>query len=96
MLALAFDGIFSFSTVPLHWITVMGATLAAASLAFGVWALLARLVGNATIPGWASTVVPMYFLGGLQLLALGIIGGYLSRIYSETKQRPRFIVEKSL
>jgi glycosyltransferase involved in cell wall biosynthesis len=96
MLALAFDGIFSFSTVPLHWITVMGATLAAASLAFGIWALLARLVGNATIPGWASTVVPMYFLGGLQLLALGIIGGYLSRIYSETKQRPRFIVEKSL
>jgi glycosyltransferase involved in cell wall biosynthesis len=96
MLALAFDGIFSFSTVPLHWITVMGATLAAASLAFGLWALLVRVFGNTAIPGWASTVVPMYFLGGLQMLALGIIGGYLSRIYSETKQRPRFIVEKSL
>jgi glycosyltransferase involved in cell wall biosynthesis len=96
MLALAFDGIFSFSTVPLHWITVIGATLAAASLGFGIWALLARLLGDATIPGWASTVVPMYCLGGVQMLALGIIGGYLSRIYSETKQRPRFIVEKAI
>jgi glycosyltransferase involved in cell wall biosynthesis len=96
MLALALDGIFSFSTVPLHWITIMGATLAAASLGFGTWALLVKLFSDAAIPGWASTVVPMYFLGGLQLLALGVIGGYLSRIYSETKQRPRFIVEKSL
>ena len=96
MLALALDGIFSFSTVPLHWITIMGATLAVASLGFGTWALLVKLMSNAAIPGWASTVVPMYFLGGLQLLALGVIGGDLSRIYSETKQRPRFIVEKSL
>jgi glycosyltransferase involved in cell wall biosynthesis len=96
MLKFAMDGIFSFSTVPLQWITVMGATLSIVSIAFGVWAILMRLTTNLALPGWTSTVVPMFFLGGLQLLALGIIGGYLSRIYTETKQRPRFIIEKSV
>lgn len=96
MVRLAMEGIFSFSTVPLQWITVMGATLAMASIMFGIWAIIIKLTSDLTVPGWASTVVPMYFLGGLQLLALGIIGGYLSRIYSETKQRPRFIIEKSV
>lgn len=93
MLSLAFAGIFSFSTAPLHWITVMGGTLSIASLAIGIWALTIKLTTDLAIPGWASTVVPQYFLGGLQLLSLGIIGGYLSRVYSETKQRPRFIIE---
>jgi glycosyltransferase involved in cell wall biosynthesis len=96
MVRLALDGIFSFSTVPLQWITVMGATLSVASIAFGIWAIIVKLTSDLAVPGWASTVVPMYFLGGLQLLALGIIGGYLSRIYSEAKQRPRFIIEKSV
>jgi glycosyltransferase involved in cell wall biosynthesis len=96
MLALAFNGIFSFSTVPLQWITIMGFVLAIGSTGFGVWAIVIKLATHRAIPGWASTVVPIYFLGGLQLLALGIIGGYLSRIYSETKQRPRFIIEKSV
>lgn len=96
MVRLAMDGIFSFSTVPLQWITVMGATLSVASIAFGIWAIIVKLTSDLAVPGWASTVVPMYFLGGLQLLALGIIGGYLSRIYSEAKQRPRFIIEKSV
>lgn len=96
MLALALNGIFSFSTVPLQWITVFGFILSAASMAIGIWALFIRFATTLAIPGWASTVIPMYFLGGLQLLALGIIGGYLSRIYSETKQRPRFIIEKSI
>ena len=96
MLALALNGIFSFSTVPLQWITVFGFLLSAASMAIGIWAIFVRFATTLAIPGWASTVIPMYFLGGLQLLALGIIGGYLSRIYSETKRRPRFIIEKSV
>lgn len=96
MMALAFDGIFSLSTVPLKWITVMGITLSLASLGFATWAIFIKLATDLAIPGWASTVIPMYFLGGLQLMALGIIGGYLSRIYSESKQRPRFIIEKSV
>jgi glycosyltransferase involved in cell wall biosynthesis len=96
MVALALDGVFSFSTVPLQWITLLGVALSVASVGFGVWALVLRLTTDRAVPGWASIVVPMFFLGGLQLLALGIIGGYLSRIYSETKQRPRFIIEESL
>lgn len=96
MLALAFDGIFSFSTAPLRWITMIGISLSLASIGFGLWALFIRLVTDLAVPGWASTVIPMYFLGGLQLMALGIIGGYLSRIYSEAKQRPRFIIEKTV
>ena len=96
MMALAFDGIFAFSTVPLKWITMIGITLSLASIGFGLWALFVRLATDLAVPGWASTVIPMYFLGGLQLMALGIIGGYLSRIYSEAKQRPRFIIEKSV
>ena len=96
MVRLALEGIFSFSTVPLQWITVMGATFAIASIGFGLWALAVKLFSDLAVPGWASTVIPMYFLGGLQLLALGVIGGYLSRIYSESKQRPRFIIEKSV
>lgn len=96
MVALAVDGILAFSSAPLRWITALGLTVSAASIAFGVWALIVRLATDRALPGWASTVVPIYFLGGLQLLALGIIGAYLSRIYAETKQRPRFIVEKSL
>jgi glycosyltransferase involved in cell wall biosynthesis len=95
MIALAFDGIFAFSTVPLHWITFIGFVGATASIAAGLWALGVRLSGLA-LPGWASTVIPMYFLGSVQLLALGIIGGYVSRIYAETKRRPRFIIEKSI
>jgi glycosyltransferase involved in cell wall biosynthesis len=96
MLALALNGVFSFSTVPLKWITIMGFVLAIGAMGFGVWAIVLKLATHRAIPGWASTVVPIYFLGGVQLLALGIIGGYLSRIYSETKQRPRFIIEKSI
>ncbi len=96
MLALAFDGIFSFSTVPLKLIAVAGSLVAFFSLGIAVWAIAIRLLTDRAVPGWASTVVPLYFLGGLQLLALGIIGGYVSRIYAETKQRPRFVIESAL
>lgn len=96
MVALAFDGIFAFSSVPLHWITFLGFIGATASIAAGLWALGVRLLSGMALPGWASTVIPMYFLGSVQLLALGIIGSYVSRIYSETKRRPRFIIEKTI
>lgn len=96
MVALALEGIFSFSTVPLRWITALGLGVSVLSIGIGLWAILVRSFTDRALPGWASTVVPMYFLGGLQLLALGVIGGYVARIYTETKQRPRFIIEKSL
>lgn len=96
MLAFAFDGITSFSAVPLQWSTRIGAILALGSLCFGAWAVYARLFTHLAVPGWASTVVPMYFLGGIQLLFLGVIGGYISKTYAETKHRPRFIIERTL
>ena len=96
MIALAANGVFSFSTVPLQWITALGFVVALGSVGAGFWALGVRLLTNHALPGWASIVIPMYFLGSVQLLAIGIIGGYVSRVYSETKRRPRFIIEKSI
>ena len=66
----------------------------ALSLATGVWTLAATLLGSDVVPGWASTVIPIYFLGGIQLLALGVIGEYLAKTYLEVKQRPRYLIEK--
>lgn len=96
MLSLAISGITSFTEVPLKIITVLGLIVSFFSFALGLWALFARLFLSTVVPGWASIVIPMYMLGGIQLLSLGVIGQYLAKIYSETKGRPRFIVEKSL
>jgi polyisoprenyl-phosphate glycosyltransferase len=95
MLALAADGVFAFSTVPLQLILIAGITVCLIAGGMGCWALGVRLVTSQSVPGWASVVIPMYFLGGLQMLGLGIVGGYVARIYAETKQRPRFIVEQN-
>ncbi len=96
MLILAWDGLTSFSSLPLRWITVLGFMVSLFSFAIGGWALITRLFFNGIVPGWASTVIPMYFLGGIQLLSLGIIGEYIAKIYSETKHRPRYIIEKTI
>lgn len=95
MLALAVNGITSFSVTPLRWITFFGLFIAVASLALGFWALAARFFSSAVVPGWTSTVLPIYFLGGIQLLALGVIGEYQAKAYMETKSRPRFLVAKT-
>lgn len=96
MLALAANGVFAFSTVPLKLITVLGFVVCAVAFAMGCWALGVRLLTSQSVPGWASVVIPMYFLGGVQMLSIGILGAYISRTYAETKQRPRFIIEKTL
>ncbi|HUV97550.1 MAG TPA: glycosyltransferase family 2 protein [Acidobacteriaceae bacterium] len=93
MLALAWEGLTSFSPKPLRWITLFGSIVSLFSFLVGTWALAASLSGR-TVPGWASTVIPVYFLGGIQLLSLGIIGEYISKIYLETKRRPRFVIER--
>ena len=95
MLAFAWDGITSFSTFPLKIITMMGALMFIVSMSMIVWVVSMKLFTDQTLPGWASTMVPMYFIGGIQLLSLGIIGEYIGKIYKETKQRPRYIVERS-
>jgi polyisoprenyl-phosphate glycosyltransferase len=94
MLALAWQGVTSFSAVPLHIITTLGVLISLASFAVTIWALSIRIFTVDAVPGWASTVLPIYFLGGIQLLCIGIIGEYLAKIYMETKGRPRYVIEE--
>jgi hypothetical protein len=60
------------------------------------WVLWAKFWAGRAIPGWASTVLPIYFIGGVQVLCMGIIGEYLGKIYSEVKARPRFVIEETI
>ena len=96
MLSLAWNGLTSFSSTPLRWITVFGFVVSLCSFLFGTWILFRSLYFGGVVPGWASTVIPVYFLGGIQLLSVGIIGEYIAKIYLETKRRPRYIIEKSV
>lgn len=93
MLALAWEGVSSFSIMPLRTVAALGAVISMGALAVTAWALWQRLSGD-VVPGWASTVVPMYFLGGIQILCLGVIGEYVGKIYLETKRRPRYSIEQ--
>jgi glycosyltransferase involved in cell wall biosynthesis len=94
MIRLALDGITSFSPVPLRLIAGLGAVICLFSLAMAMWAVVIRLFTERALPGWASTTVPIYLLGGVQLLCIGILGEYVAKIYSETKGRPRYLIER--
>jgi len=94
MLGLALNAVTSFSVVPLRAISALGLLVSAGSAAVTVWALWASIFSNRVVPGWASTVLPIYFLGGVQLLSIGVIGEYVGKIYLETKRRPRFAVDR--
>ena len=94
MVALALDAITSFSVVPLRLISLMGILVFTGAMVVTGWALWIAVIENRAIPGWASIVLPVYFLGGVQLLALGAIGEYLGKLYVESKARPRFLVDQ--
>lgn len=96
MIGLAIEGITSFSELPLKLITILGVLISFGSFGMALWALGVRLWSPSAVPGWASIVIPLYLLGGIQLLCMGVIGQYLAKVYSETKRRPRFIIEKKL
>ncbi len=96
MISLAINGITSFSPVPLRMISALGFFVSFVSLLLIIWALGVRFFDPEAVPGWASSVIPIYFIGGIQLLSLGIVGEYISKIYSEVKKRPRFIIERSI
>jgi dolichol-phosphate mannosyltransferase len=91
---LALNGIFSLSKAPLRAATWLGVTISAFSFVMALWALYVRLTGGYTVPGWASIMVIMLFLGGVQLLTIGVIGEYLGRVYDEVKQRPLYVVAR--
>lgn len=95
MLALAIEGITSLSTKPIKWVTLLGLTISGISLLALLYTLIQHALGH-TIAGWSSTVVSIWFLGGLQLLAIGVIGEYIGKIYLETKHRPRFAIRQLL
>jgi hypothetical protein len=95
-LSLAINGITSFSAMPLRFIAVLGILIFLMSFAMGGWVLYVRLFTDSAVPGWASSVIPIYFLGGVQLFSIGIVGEYVAKVYMETKRRPRFIIEQTL
>ena len=93
MLALAFEGITSLSVKPLHIITGLGIGIAGLSFLGVLWSLIVALTGN-SVPGWASTMCIVCFIGGIQLICLGVIGEYVGKIYMEVKARPRYIISE--
>jgi polyisoprenyl-phosphate glycosyltransferase len=74
----------------------MGTLVFLITFGLGVWVLYVRLFTDLAVPGWASTMLPMFFLGGVQILCLGVMGEYLGRLYQEMKARPRYIIEKKI
>ena len=95
MLNFAFDGITSFSVKPIRMVTTLGIVIFAISILMLIYFLITWCIGW-TVPGWTSMVVSVWAIGGLQLLAIGIIGEYIGKIYMETKARPKFIVQEYL
>lgn len=91
MIALAVDGITSLSVRPLRMIMSFGLTVALISFIGVIWAIVAAICGD-TVAGWASTTCIVCFVGGVQLICMGIIGEYVGKIYMETKARPRYII----
>lgn len=96
MLTFALEGVTSFSVVPLRLITLLGFLVSVFSFLMILFIVYGAVVLKAVVPGWASSVVPIYFLGGIQLLSMGIIGEYVAKIYMEAKGRPRFFIEKTI
>ena len=95
MISFALNGITSFSITPLRIVTTLGFFFTFLSVLMTVYILVMKLVYQTAVPGWASVVLPIYLLGGIQLLSIGVIGEYVGRIYMESKRRPRYIIEAS-
>jgi len=95
MLSLAMDGITSFSPAPLRMVAALGVLVFLFAIGMSLWVLWARYLMGQVVPGWASSVIPIYFLGGIQLLSLGILGEYVAKLYLETKQRPRYFIAET-
>ena len=93
MISLALNAITSFSVVPLRLIALLGFVVLLGSMLVSFWILWVKFVNQNAVPGWASVLLPTYFLGGIQLFCIGILGEYLGKVYLEIKSRPRFFIE---
>jgi len=96
MLFFALDGIVSFSVKPLRLITLTGFVIFFLSLLVILWVTFEKLFLGTTVDGWASMMISIYFIGGIQLMSIGIIGEYVGRIFEQSKQRPRYIIEQEI
>ncbi len=96
MIAFALDGIASFSVVPLRLITITGFILFLLSLLVIAWIVLDKLFFNTAVQGWTSTMVSIYFIGGIQIMSIGIIGEYIGRNFQQSKNRPRYIIDEEI
>ncbi len=96
MVSLALNGIAAFSVAPLRLVTVLGFVIFVLSLGMATYIFLLKAVAGRGVPGWASTTIPIYVLGGLQILALGVVGEYIGRLYREAKGRPRYLEDGEL
>jgi len=96
MLFFALDGITAFSVKPLRLITIIGFLLFMLSLLGIAWVLIEKIILGNTIQGWASMMVSIYFIGGIQIMGLGILGEYIGRSFQQGKNRPRYIVEQEI
>jgi glycosyltransferase involved in cell wall biosynthesis len=95
MVMFAADGITAFSTVPLRFSSIFGMIISLFAFAYTVYALFMRLWGGFTVPGWSSLTVGVFFLGGIQLIMIGILGEYVGKLVFEVKKRPNYIVKQS-
>ncbi|MVO98714.1 glycosyltransferase family 2 protein [Paenibacillus lutrae] len=95
MVSFALDGITSFSVKPIRLVTLTGFLFSIFSVFAGVYAIISKLMGTA-VSGWTSLILSVWFIGGVQLLALGLIGEYIGKIYREVKHRPLYLIEKTL
>lgn len=95
MLALAFNGITSFSIKPISLITGLGVLIIVCCILAAIYAFISYFTGN-VVPGWTSLILSIWFIGGVQLLAVGLVGQYIGKIYVEVKHRPRYNIEKVL
>ena len=96
LFSLALNGITSFSITPLRFVTIFGFLMALGSFILGIQTIIAKYTGTFMVPGWATIVVVMGFIGGIQILCIGIIGEYIGQLFQEVKARPRYIIEKEL
>lgn len=96
MLMFALEGITSFSVAPIRLITIIGIISMLFCLIMMLYSFVVFVFTDKAIQGWASTVIPLYFIGSIQILSLGVIGEYVGRIYIESKHRPKYIIEKTV
>ena len=96
LVSLAFDGIFSFTTLPLRIWTYLGLCISLSAFIYAMFIISRTVVLGVDMPGYASLMTAVLFMGGVQLISLGVIGEYISRIYRETKQRPLFIIREKI